>query len=477
MSTPSPTLSHRPPELSSDLAWLAPVLRFWDLLTKPSDAIHEADKRQQVRFISGALIVSIGAVILLVFLPMLSNPVSLPTLLIDLIVLGSDVAVYALSRSARGARSAIPVVVILTVSVLGLFATSLSGTTVYWMILGVFVAGTLLSIRDTAIVFALTLAGMFLIIQITPPKEDLSVSLQYFVFMSALILIFVTFRNTLETTRQAEISRALEEVRALNQSLNASIEETKKASALAQESARLKSEFMATMSHELRTPLNAMIGFSGILLEGMGGEFDDEARHMIERIESNSQRLLKLINDVLDIAKIEAGRLEIVTEQVAPQKLVKTWRAQMSVLAERKNLEFITEVDPSLPELIYGDTEHLTQVAINLLSNAFKFTDTGRVKLRLRRLGGAWQIEVSDTGIGIPPHAINYIFDEFRQLDGSSRRVYGGTGLGLAIVRNLCRMMDGQIAVNSNLGEGSTFTVTLPLLAVPTTEMAEASAS
>ncbi|CAG0971300.1 partial Sensor histidine kinase RcsC, partial [Gammaproteobacteria bacterium] len=132
-------------------------------------------------------------------------------------------------------------------------------------------------------------------------------------------------------------------------------------------------------------------------------------------------------------------------------------------LAQKKGLSFNVTVDPSLPEMVHGDRERITQIAPNLLSNAFKFTQSGSVDLRLNGGHDTWQIEVHDTGIGIPPHALNYIFDEFRQLDGSSTRVYGGTGLGLAIVRKLCALMNGNVRVTSVLGEGSTFTVTLPL--------------
>jgi signal transduction histidine kinase len=231
----------------------------------------------------------------------------------------------------------------------------------------------------------------------------------------------------------------------------------------AKEAARLKSEFMATMSHELRTPLNAILGFTGIMLEGMGGEIDEEAQHMLERVDSNSKRLLGLINDILDIAKIEAGRMNIVSEPMRPAELVDRWQAQMSVLAEQKALDFEIYLDPALPDVIYGDAERITQVVVNLLSNAFKFTEKGKVTLALERNEQNWLISVTDTGVGIPPHAINYIFDEFRQVDGTSTRMYGGSGLGLSIVRNLCRMMDGSIKVASTLGMGSTFTVTLPL--------------
>jgi signal transduction histidine kinase len=243
-----------------------------------------------------------------------------------------------------------------------------------------------------------------------------------------------------------------------------------RANALAKESARLKSEFMSTMSHELRTPLNAILGFCGIMLEGMGGEFDDEARHMLDRIYSNSNRLLHLINEVLDLAKIESGRMEITQQPLPPRSLANQWQAQMNVLAIQKGLQFETYVAPDMPDIIYCDPERVTQIAVNLLSNAFKFTERGSVKLSIERQETTWTLAVTDTGIGIPPHAINYIFDEFRQLDGSSKRVYGGSGLGLAIVRNLCMMMDGNVKVVSTLGEGSTFTVTLPLVTQPQTE-------
>jgi signal transduction histidine kinase len=256
-----------------------------------------------------------------------------------------------------------------------------------------------------------------------------------------------------------------------NELLVNEVAERKRAEQQALESSRLKSEFLSTMSHELRTPLNAIRGFTSIMLEGMGGEIDAEARHMIERVSANGERLLGLINDILDIAKIEAGRMELVTENLKPHQLVEHWQSQMSVLAAQRGLAFDVQVDPNLPEIIQGDSARITQIAINLLSNAFKFTKEGKVSLEVRNgASDRWQIVVGDTGIGIPPHALSYIFDEFRQVDGSSKRAYGGTGLGLAIVRNLCRIMGGKIEVTSELGKGSVFTVTLPLVTVPQSE-------
>jgi signal transduction histidine kinase len=243
------------------------------------------------------------------------------------------------------------------------------------------------------------------------------------------------------------------------------------ANAKAKEATRLKSEFLANMSHELRTPLNAIIGFTGIMLEGFAGEMDADANHMVKRVYDNSKSLLTLINDILDIAKIESGRLELVKTAAYPDALADQWRTRTSILAEQKGLSYTVEVDSSLPQTLYVDTERLSQVAINLLSNAIKFTQEGGIKLQMLKKGHFWQIVVSDTGIGIPPHAQEYIFDEFRQVDGSSMRSYGGTGLGLAITRKLVLMMGGTISVESVVGKGSKFIVALPIEERPTEEI------
>lgn len=242
------------------------------------------------------------------------------------------------------------------------------------------------------------------------------------------------------------------------------IAELRVANRLAQENTRLKSEFLSTMSHELRTPLNAIEGFTSIMLSDMGVELSPRAHRMIERVQANSKRLLHLINDFLDLSRIESGRMELVNTALQPAHLAKRWSEQIGGLAEDKGLSLAVEVDQAVPKLL-GDEEALSKIAINLLSNAIKFTHQGHVILRLRRSADdLWQIEVEDTGIGIPLHAREYIFDEFRQVDQSSKRLYGGTGLGLAIVQKLSRMMGGTVTVQSEVGQGSIFTVTLPLI-------------
>lgn len=246
--------------------------------------------------------------------------------------------------------------------------------------------------------------------------------------------------------------------------LEENVKELQKARRIAEENSRLKSEFLAMMSHELRTPMNAIEGFTSIMLNGLGGvEFNDPAEDFIQRIQSNSKRLLALINDFLDLSRIESGRLELSSGEVSPKDLVRNWENEIGILADKKGLNFEVTVDPKIPNTVVGDAEALSKVAINLLGNAIKFTETGKVSLSLKYCGDKWQMIVADTGIGIPPHAREYIFDEFRQVDQSSKRKYGGTGLGLAISQKLVRAMGGYIALESETGQGSTFTVTLPL--------------
>lgn len=241
------------------------------------------------------------------------------------------------------------------------------------------------------------------------------------------------------------------------------------ANRLAKENTRLKSEFLATMSHELRTPMNAIEGFTSIMLSGMGGvEYNAKVDRYLNKINSNSKRLLKLINDFLDLSRIESGRLELAHMLMSPADMAQEWYNEISVLADAKKIDLQLDIDPNLPPSIYGDEESVSKIVINLLGNAIKFTEEGSVKLGVK-VGetGDWIIEVTDTGIGIPPHAREYIFDEFRQVDQTSKRKYGGTGLGLAIVQRMTRAMDGSIILNSELGLGSTFIVTLPMHLVP----------
>ncbi len=246
--------------------------------------------------------------------------------------------------------------------------------------------------------------------------------------------------------------------------LNQRIEEIRQA----KEAARAKEVFLATMSHELRTPLNAMIGFLGIM--GMSGKLDARNTHMVQRTRANAERLLALINDILEISRLEAGRQQLVSEPIHIRDLVEKLQSQMDVLAETKGLKFAVEVGEEVPDTIYTDQDALTKMITNLLGNAFKFTDQGSVTLKVSSAADTFKIAVSDTGVGIPVHLHQVIFESFRQVDGSSTRAHGGSGLGLSIVHQLCKAMNGAVTLTSQPGQGSTFTVSLPLVTAQAVE-------
>jgi signal transduction histidine kinase len=228
---------------------------------------------------------------------------------------------------------------------------------------------------------------------------------------------------------------------------------------------RLKSTFVAIVSHELRTPLNAILGYAEMFREAVYGPMNDKQVNMADRIIKNTGRLLGLINNLLDQAQMEAGKLTINFGPVKPSDLLENLHGLMDKPASDKNLRLTSEIDDSLPETLIGDSERLQQVLVNLVSNAIKFTDTGEVSIRLFRSDVAkWGIEVTDTGRGIPRAELPYIFDTFRQVEGAATRTKGGFGLGLAIVKQLIHLMNGDVKVISKLENGTTFSITLPLV-------------
>ncbi|CAH0230383.1 Autoinducer 2 sensor kinase/phosphatase LuxQ [Massilia sp. Bi118] len=226
---------------------------------------------------------------------------------------------------------------------------------------------------------------------------------------------------------------------------------------------RYKSEFLANMSHELRTPLNSSLILAKLLSDNTTGNLNEEQVRFAQTIYGAGNDLLNLINDILDISKVEAGKLELVPEELPLRRVVEGLARTFEPLARQKELEFSVTVEPNVPMAIHTDRQRLEQILKNLLSNAVKFTDAGRVRLTVSANADGWvQFMVQDSGIGIAPDQQDKIFDAFHQADGSTARKYGGTGLGLSISRDLTSLLGGTLTLASTPGEGSTFTLSLP---------------
>src|SRR5919204_3187771 len=237
---------------------------------------------------------------------------------------------------------------------------------------------------------------------------------------------------------------------------------------------RLKSEFLASVSHELRTPMNAIIGYTKLMLDGIDGELSEQQAMDLRRVSTAADNLLMLINDLLDLAKIEAGRMEIHPEDTDLSLIASDVLELVRPAANAKQITVRSTLTADLPTA-FVDPSKTRQILANLTSNAVKFTERGGVTLDARAEGGWLTVSVRDTGIGIPHDALGYIFDEFRQVDSSTTRKYGGTGLGLAITRRLVELQGGRIWVESQLGKGSTFTFTLPITSARAPQPASAS--
>jgi signal transduction histidine kinase len=227
---------------------------------------------------------------------------------------------------------------------------------------------------------------------------------------------------------------------------------------------KLKSTFVAIVSHELRTPLNAILGYAEMFKEAVYGPMNDKQVNMADRIMKNTKRLLGLINDLLDQAQMEAGKLTIQMAPVRLSELLDNLHSVLDKSASDKGLRLTSEIEDRLPEVLNGDAARLHQILINLVNNSIKFTDQGSVRVRLVYYDeNRWGIEVADTGRGIPEADIPHIFETFRQVEGTATRVHGGFGLGLSIVKQLVNLMNGNVKVVSRLNEGTTFTITLPM--------------
>ncbi len=262
-----------------------------------------------------------------------------------------------------------------------------------------------------------------------------------------------------------QVNARTRELKQINSEMEVRIIERTAELALAMEKAqsadRLKSAFLATMSHELRTPLNSIIGFTGILLQRLGGPLNEEQEKQLKMVYNSARHLLSLINDVLDISKIEAEQLNVVSETFNLRETVEKVIKTSQPLAENKNLKLTAEIAPEIG-LMKSDRRRVEQILLNLLSNAIKFTEQGFVRLKCEIQNGKIVIAVADSGIGIKPEDIGVLFNPFRQIESGTTRKYDGTGLGLSICKKLAHLLGGEIRLESVWGQGSTFSVILP---------------
>ena len=258
-----------------------------------------------------------------------------------------------------------------------------------------------------------------------------------------------------------KLSEEIEERIKREQELQQTLEELAVAKEQAEVADNLKSAFLATMSHELRTPLNSIIGFTGIILRERVGPLNDEQKKQLNMVRRSSQHLLALINDVLDISKIEAGQLQVVQEDIDLRQIIEKVVQSTRPLADSKGLELGFEISPEI-KTITGDARRVEQILLNLLSNAIKFTEKGSVRIVCESDECNVIVKVIDTGIGIKDEDMETIFKSFRQIDSGISRKYEGTGLGLSISKKLVELMGGKIWVTSVWGSGSTFGFSLP---------------
>ncbi len=259
---------------------------------------------------------------------------------------------------------------------------------------------------------------------------------------------------------EQEVDDRTREISEKNEALQRSNRALIKAKEDAMRRARARANFLASMSHEIRTPLNGVLGMLGLALEG---NLDPTLRDRLEVAFNAGESLLGLLNDILDISKVEAGKLSLENIPFSMRNLIEESATLHAQQARRKNIELVNEIDPALPESFLGDPTRTRQILNNLLSNAIKFTDEGSVFIKASYADGSLRLDVIDTGIGMSSEALHKIFSPFSQADAETTRLYGGTGLGLTLCRQLVERMHGQILVDSRQGRGTHFTVTLPL--------------
>ncbi|MFO7536533.1 MAG: ATP-binding protein [Chloroflexota bacterium] len=293
-----------------------------------------------------------------------------------------------------------------------------------------------------------------------PPTPSYATHTTFWIEFSAVVIGIVALLSFVISSLQQALDRA----RRNEQELAIKVEQVQVLAQKTAEANAFKSDLIARVSHELRTPLGVLIGMSEMLQNNVYGPLTAEQQDVINRILNNSQTLAAVFNELLDQSQLESGQLQLKDEPFSPQTLVQTVYSNCLSLAQRQGLEMHIQVDPHLPPTVIGDKQRVEQILSNLVVNAIKYTEAGCIVVRAHNGGEAhWLLQVTDTGVGMSEETQTYIFEPFRQAATTTRQELGGVGLGLTIVQKLVTAMNGTIHIESRVGQGSTFTVVLPL--------------
>lgn len=397
------------------------------------------------------------------FVPLIITTMAYPNP-VTLIIIGAGIGLIRLTLGIHEAA----LVAMINLSMLGLICAALS----YWVrrsTMGIFSKGLVVIF----VVNVMNAVNICLLGGISTEKyirEIMPITLPAGLILSVIFCLII-YDFHLGILRNVQIQQANELLSAQTEELHKNkleLEEHAKQLMLA---SQFKSEFLANMSHELRTPLNSIINLSQLIEEQDGSLTDEELKEYASIIHRSGEDLLMIISDILDLSKVEAGRLDINKEELNVSEIPELLEMQFAVTAKQKELEFDITMDEHVPEMIHTDPHRVQQILRNLLSNAFKFTKVGYVSLHIRReermeedIRTRWIVfDVADSGIGIEPEKHSLIFEAFQQADRTINRKYGGTGLGLSISNNLSRLLGGFITIESEEGKGSCFSLYLPL--------------
>jgi signal transduction histidine kinase len=447
-------------------------LPFTSWLEPRSKDRDEAFRERSIR-IAIALVVGFGLLSFILTVAVFKNKwdiISLPTLHVFAIG-GFILAGYFISREFILA-AAWSIVISLLVGVAGIlilnrqeYANLVNGIPLTLIV--VLVAALVLPRNSIWLVSiaAIAMYGIAMSVSQSPNSTEIPFNISQAIFtgsLSILIVSAILYRLRVEfDDRLTSVHRSIKQAEEARQQAEESRQR-------AEEADKAKSQFLANMSHELRTPLNAIIGYDEAMLGGMVGEFSAQQNKLLGHIQHNSRRLLGLINDILDLSKVESGSLQVFLAPISPNKVIRETVENLRSLADQKSIELNTTFSDDVPEVVLGDANKLQQVIVNVVSNAVKFTDKGSVTVAVDIVDSSnWRFQVKDTGIGMPSNASTYIFEPFQQVDGTDKRKYKGTGLGLAITKRLVERLGGSISVVSDIGKGSTFSIILPRAYVP----------